>query len=140
MIFPFGSCGLGEWISGSRSYWLRPDLPAGLPAGEPGAPVCFLGETTESEKSMMYRTSLRQKMQGVSSTLAVTSDETLSGNVRKHSVHVSTMYGMPLASLPFRGTQTGADRLLCAMVCAAEVRSKFATSRNSVLGVLAPFA
>jgi hypothetical protein len=51
----------------------------------------FFGEATESEKSMMYRTTLRQKMQGVSITVAVTSDDTFTGNDRKHSVHVSTI-------------------------------------------------
>lgn len=51
-------------------------------------------------------------MQGVCITVAVTSDATFSGNDRKHSVHVSTIYGMPLASLPFRGTHTGADCLV----------------------------
>ena len=51
----------------------------------------FLGEATESEKSMMYRTSLRQKMQAVCITVAVTSDGTFSGNDRKHSVQVSTI-------------------------------------------------
>jgi hypothetical protein len=34
----------------------------------------------------------------------ITPDATFSGNDRKHSVHVSTIYGMPLESLPFRGT------------------------------------
>jgi len=53
--------------------------------------VPFFGDATESEKSMMYRTPLRQKMQGVSITVAVTSDDTFSGNERKHSVHVNTM-------------------------------------------------
>jgi hypothetical protein len=64
----------------------------------------FSGDATAREKSMMYRTSLRQKMQGVCITVAVTSEATFSGNDRKHSVHVSTIYGMPLESLPFRGT------------------------------------
>ena len=51
----------------------------------------FLGEATESEKSMMYLTSLRQKMQGVSITVAVTSEDTFRGNDLRHSVHVNTM-------------------------------------------------
>lgn len=51
----------------------------------------FLGDATDSEKSMMYRTALRQKMQGVSITVAPISDSTFNGNERKHSVHVNTM-------------------------------------------------
>src|SRR5581483_4427214 len=51
----------------------------------------FLGDATDSEKSMMYRTALRQKMQGVSVTVAPISDSTFNGNERKHSVHVNTM-------------------------------------------------
>jgi hypothetical protein len=58
---------------------------------EASVAIGFLGEATEREKSMMYRTSLRQKMQGVCITVAVTSDATFRGNDRKHSVHVSTM-------------------------------------------------
>ena len=86
--------------------------------------ISFLGEATESEKSMMYRTLLRQKMQGVSITVPVASEDTFSGNDRKHSVHVSTMYGIPLESLPFRGTQPGADCVAWEMAREAEVRSK----------------
>ena len=35
---------------------------------EASVAVFFLGEATESEKSMMYRTSLRQKMHGTGDT------------------------------------------------------------------------
>src|SRR4029078_7750421 len=47
--------------------------------------IGVLGEATEREKSMMYRTSLRQKMQGVCITVAVTSDATseeMTANIR----------------------------------------------------------
>ena len=50
----------------------------------------FAGDATESEKSMMYRTVLRQKMQGDSTTSGLTASDTCKGNDRKHSVHVST--------------------------------------------------
>ena len=50
----------------------------------------FAGDATESEKSMMYRTVLRQKMQGVSTTSGLTASDTFKGNDRRHSVQVST--------------------------------------------------
>jgi len=67
-----------------------PAYTAAVPGIDAGVPIFFLGEATEREKSMMYRTSLRQKMQGVSITIPVASDGTFSGNDLKHSVHVST--------------------------------------------------
>src|SRR5579872_431439 len=97
-------------------------------------PSFFSGEATVKEKSMMYRTSLRQKMQGVSITAAVTSDETLSGKDRRHSVHVSTIYGIPRESFPFRGTHTGAACLVWALARTAEFLSKSATNFNNVPG------
>jgi len=102
--------------------------------------ISFLGEATESEKSMMYRTLLRQKMQAVSITVPVASEGTFSGNDRKHSVHVSTMYGIPLESLPFRGTHTGADCVAWAMAREAEVRSKSRMSLESEPGLSEPLA
>jgi len=63
-------------------------------------------------------------MQGVSITVPVASEDTFSGNDRKHSVHVSTMYGITLESLPFRGTQPGEDCVASEMAREAEVRSK----------------
>lgn len=47
---------------------------------------------------MMYRTELRQKMQGVSITAPITSEGTFNENERKHSVQVSMIYGTPLES------------------------------------------
>src|SRR5579862_6840727 len=51
----------------------------------------FGGETTEREKSMMYRTLLGQKRQSVSWTSGLTSSVTFKGNDLRHSVQVNTM-------------------------------------------------
>jgi hypothetical protein len=67
------------------------------------------GETTESEKSMMYLTVFGQNRHGVSWTSGRASSAALNGKERKHSVQVTTMNGTPFVSFPFRGIQTGAD-------------------------------
>src|SRR3954470_23950812 len=104
-------------------------------------PSFLSGEATVREKSMMYRTELRQNMHGVSITAVLTSVETFMGNERRQSVHVSTIYGTPRASFPFLGTHTGADCLVWALVNEAELRSTSRTSScsafNSALGALA---
>jgi hypothetical protein len=67
--------GYGSWV-----------LPTEVCFAIPG----FAGNATESEKSMMSRTVLRQKMQGVSTTSGLTASDTFKGNDRRHSVQVST--------------------------------------------------
>jgi hypothetical protein len=67
------------------------------------------GELTAREKSIMYRTGVVQKKQGVSWISCTPSCITLKGKDRRHSVQVSTINGTPLESFPFRGIQTGAD-------------------------------
>src|SRR2546426_2372445 len=90
-----------------------------VPVRRTGAGSPRGGEVTEREKSMMYLTVFEQNRQSVSRTSGFCSLVTFSGNERRHSVHVITMYGIPLESFPFRGIQTGADSFSWALARAA---------------------
>src|SRR5437763_9379620 len=54
---------------------------------------------------MMYLTVFEQNRHAVSRTSAFSSRATVSGNERRHSVQVITMYGIPFESFPFLGIQ-----------------------------------
>jgi len=54
--------------------------------------LIFVGENTEREKLIMYLTVFKQNGHGVSRTSGVSSFVTLSGNDRRHSVQVITIF------------------------------------------------